>query len=184
MKPLSQDAAELIPASGQQVEFTGLSSSATAFILAEMLNRQAGTYLVFLPTPLEAEDFVRDMEFFWPEGAADEAILLLPSNDVKPFTGQSPAPELVFERLWALYALITGRRPLVVVTSASAALQFSLPGSVLSNSVDFLETNQEVDRENLLASLVRTGYYSSPMVQGPGDFSVRGGILDLYPPGA
>ncbi|MBW2092226.1 MAG: transcription-repair coupling factor, partial [Deltaproteobacteria bacterium] len=134
-------------------------------------------------TPLEAEDFVRDLEFFWPEGAADSAILLLPSYDIKPFSGESPASERVFERLWSLYALQTRRCPLVVVTSAPAALQLSLPASVLSNAVDFLQRGQEADREKFLLNLVHTGYYPCPLVQGPADFSVRGGILDLYPPG-
>ncbi|MBW2322211.1 MAG: transcription-repair coupling factor [Deltaproteobacteria bacterium] len=178
-----QDPVEMIPSPGQKINFFGLNLSAAAFVLAKILKRQAASYLVYLPTPIEAEDFIRDLEFFWPEGAANEAVLLLPSYDVKPFSGQSPAPELVFDRLRALYALITGQNPLVVVTSAPAALQLSLPGAVLSKNVDFLQAGQEIDRDEFLVNLVNTGYFSGPLVQGPGDFSVRGGILDLYPPG-
>lgn len=163
--------------------FCGLNQSAAAFVLAETLRRRPESYLVYMPTPVEAEDFVRDLEFFWPEGAAAGAVLLLPGFEVKPFSGESPAADLVFARLSALYALLTGRRPLAVVASAPGALQLSLPRRSLSGAAQLLETNEEVDREDLLAHLVRGGYYSTSLVQSQGDFSVRGGILDIYPPG-
>ncbi|MBW2621338.1 MAG: transcription-repair coupling factor [Deltaproteobacteria bacterium] len=172
-----------MPRSGERLEFSGLTPAAASLVLAELLKKQPVSLLVYLPTPIEAEDFVRDLEFFWPEGAEAGAILPLPSYEVRPFAERSPATELVFDRIKALYALMTAPSPLVVVCSARSALQLSLPPSVLSETVDFIETGQEVDRDKLLANMVRSGYFSTAMVQGPGAFSVRGGILDIYPPG-
>lgn len=174
---------ELIPELGLVNEFSGLSLSGSAFILAEMLKSSGGTYLVYLPTSLETDDFLRDIAFFWPEGKKAGAIQHLSAYDSRPFTLESPSPELVFDRLEALYSLRTERNPLVVACSAPAALKLNLPPSVLSASVELLIKGEEIDREGLLEFLRRTGYNATPMVQGPGDYSVRGGILDIYPPG-
>jgi len=180
---LRNDIAAPWPKPGRKIELTGLNLPAAAFVLSEALKTRGDSALVVVPTAIEAEDFARDLAYFWPEGAAREALRLLPTYDVKPFSGQAPAPELVFERLWALYGLLTAEPPVVVVTSAPAALQRSLPARVLSESVDLIVVGQEIDRDGLLARLAAWGYEPTAMVQGPGEFSVRGGILDLYPPG-
>lgn len=177
------DMADVVPPSGGRVCFCGLNPASAAFVLAGMVQRRPDGYLVYMPTPVEAEDFARNLEFFWPEGAAAGAILVLPGYEIKPFSGESPAVDLVFARLTALYALLSGRRPLVVVASTPGALQLSLPREALSDSVQLLQVNEEVDRESLLGHLARSGYYATSLVQTQGDFSVRGGILDLYPPG-
>ena len=177
------DLAALMPQPGGQVSFCGLNLTAAAFIISRMLARESRSFLVCLPTPVEAEDFVRDMEFFWPEGAVTQSILLLPGYEIRPFGGESPSADLVFSRLAALYALASGRRPLVVAASAPGAIQLALPKNVLSGAVEYLEAGEEADRDGLVASLTRSGYYHTTMVQNQGDFSVRGGIMDLYPPG-
>jgi transcription-repair coupling factor (superfamily II helicase) len=173
----------LLPRTGEHVRVSGLTNASAAYVLAQIIRRQGGRFLVYLPTPVEAEDFVRDLEFFWPEGAGRGDILLYPGYEIKPFFGESPAIDLVFSRLNALYALLSGKRPLVVAASAPGALQRSLPREALSQSLEFIQSGEEVDREGLIAYLVRSGYYSTSMVQNQGDFSVRGGILDVYPPG-
>ena len=180
----SGDAANLVPPSGGRASFCGLNLPASAFVLSEIIRRRPGTYLVYLPTPIEAEDFVRDLEYFWPEGDAAGAILLLPGYEVKPFAGESPASDLVFTRLWALWNLLLDRRPLVVAASAPGALQLSMPKRALSETAELLEAGEEVDRDLFIQRLVRSGYYGTSLVQSQGDFSVRGGILDIYPPGA
>ena len=184
IKTFRGDTAELVPSSGETICLGGLGLSSTAFLLAESLRLRPEVYLVHVPTPVEAEDFARDLEFFWPEGAGSGLIRLLPAYEVKPFSGESPSPDMVFARLWALYGLLSGERPLVVVTSAPAAIQLSLPRRTLSDSTDFLEVNQEVDREELLSGMARSGYFPTSMVQSQGDFSSRGGILDIYTPGS
>ncbi len=178
-----EPAADLFSPPGGKVRFCGLNSSSAAFVLAESIRRRPATYLVYAPAPLEAEDFARDLEFFWPEGAASGAVLLLPGYEIKPFSGESPANDLVFARLTALYALLSRRKPLVVVASAPGALQLALPPKALSEAVQLLQVNEEVERDDLLGQLARCGYYSTSLVQNHGDFSVRGGILDIYPPG-
>ena len=181
---IENEASEIIPKGSGRTQWYGLNQPACAYLVAELQRVQPRAYLVYMPTPVEAEDFVRNMEFFWPEGAKAGAILLLPGYEVKPFSGESPSQELVSARLWGLYNLLSGRCPLVVVTSAPGALQLTLPKSALSRFVEIMEAGEEVDRENLLNYLVRSGYYSTTMVQSRGDFSVRGGIMDVYPPGS
>ena len=177
------DAAALVPPSGGRVHYYGLNLASAAFTIAEIMRRRPAAFLVTLPTPVEAEDFIRDLEFFWPEGASAGAVLLLPGYEIKPFSGESPSGDLVFSRLHALSSLASGRRPLVVATSAAGALQRSLPRHVLSRATEYIEAEEEVDRDKLMLFLARTGYFPVNMVQAKGDFSVRGGIFDVYPPG-
>ncbi|MEW6267051.1 MAG: transcription-repair coupling factor [Thermodesulfobacteriota bacterium] len=177
------DFTAIAPEPGGRVHWSGLNPSASAFVLAELLRSRPASCLAILPTPLEAEDFLRDVEFFWPEGSAQGRCLLLPGYEAKPFAGESPAQDLVFARLWALSALLEGRGPLVVAASAASALQLALPKRALSEATELIEAGQEVDREGLVSRLTAAGYYSCSMVQSQGDISVRGGILDLYPPG-
>ena len=143
------DAAHLVPPPGGKVRFCGLTPPSAAHVLSDMIRARPETYIVYLPTPIEAEDFARDLEFFWPEGANNGAILLFPGYEVKPFAGESPATDMVFARLWAQYALMNGRKPLVVATSAPGLLQRALPKKALSRAVEYIESGEEVDRDRL-----------------------------------
>ena len=138
----SGDPLGLLPRTGEHVRVSGLTNASTAYILARILRQQGGRFLVYLPTPVEAEDFVRDLEFFWPEGAGQGDILLYPGYEIKPFFGESPSIDLVFARLNALYALQSGKRPLVVAASAPGALQRSLPREALSQSLEFIQSGE------------------------------------------
>ena len=184
IKKYNGDAAVLVPPTGTRTFFSGLNPTAAAYVLAEMIRRRPAAFLVYMPTPVEAEDFARDLEFFWPEGASSGAVMLCPAYEIKPFAGESPSQDLVFSRMTVFSALLSGRTPLVIIVSAPGAMQLSLPKKALSEHTEYVESGEEVDRDALLGNLTRMGYYSTAMVQSQGDFSVRGGILDFYPPGA
>ena len=64
----------------------------------------------------------------------------------------------------------------------SAVIQKVLPRQVLGDVSQYLVAGEEVERETLLAKLVRLGYANVPLVEDRGTFSVRGGILDIFPP--
>lgn len=72
--------------------------------------------------------------------------------------------------------------PLVVVASARALLQGTAPAHVLDDSIETVSLGQIVDLSELLDRLVGLGYESAPVVDAPGLFSRRGGIVDIWPP--
>jgi len=165
---------------------TGLSGSARAFLFSRVVTDLEKTCLFVLPTAKEARRFYREMQFFLPELFAQgepEARRLydFPIYDISPLKGLSPHPDVVARRLQALYAL-TSVRGSVVVTSTEACLFRLLPKEALVDSLEPMEAGEEVDREALLRKLEAYGYQRTTLVEEKGDYSVRGGVIDLFPP--
>lgn len=89
--------------------------------------------------------------------------------------------DLEYERLFVLSKLVS-KDVDVVIATCDAALSFTMPKNVLCESVFELEVGGEYDLETIRERLTMLGYVSTDLVDGKGQFSVRGGILDIYPP--
>ena len=144
--------------------------------------------MVVCPDARSASSFYQDLLFFTQhqllEGAhlLSDAPILFPAYEKADFREFVPQTDLAALRLGCLYALLTHPGQALGVTSLEALLSPVIPKEVLSENVDYLARGEEADREKVLAQLVSWGYAATPLVEEPGDFSVRGGILDVYPP--
>ncbi|MCU0597617.1 MAG: DEAD/DEAH box helicase, partial [Desulfobacterota bacterium] len=170
----------------KSLRVTGLSGSARAYGLAGLLLELERPSLIVLPTAKDAKRFLRELEFFLPQGwmsgdVGERRLYPFPVYDISPLKGLSPHREIVSQRLETLYALASEKAP-VVVTSTEAVLFRILPKKEMMASVDLLEVGEEVDRERLLRKLDAAGYQRNSLVEGRGDYSVRGGVIDLFPP--
>lgn len=168
------------------IEVTGITGSALAYLLSQLFIEVDHPFLIVLPNSEESEKFYKDLDFFLSNqnnGLSPDLrrIFLFPSYDISPLTGLSPPKELVRQRIEALYALST-LRDAVVVTSLEAIMSRLLPKKILLNSVDYIAINEEIDRDDLIKKLLAFGYLRTSLVEERGDFSVRGGVIDLYPP--
>ncbi|WP_068297282.1 transcription-repair coupling factor [Pararhodobacter sp. CCB-MM2] len=116
--------------------------------------------------------------------APDLVVLTLPAWDCLPYDRVSPNPEILARRMATLAALVQGvPGNFVLLTTLNAAMQ-KLPARETVQSSSFIaEVNRRVDEEGLRNYLARMGYSPSPTVTEPGDFAVRGGIIDIFPPG-
>ncbi|GHV56953.1 transcription-repair-coupling factor [Deltaproteobacteria bacterium] len=131
------------------------------------------------PTAVMAEDLVGDLGFFWPEGR--DRLHLFPAFEAKPFLTQSTAPDIALTRQWALAALAEGEGPRLVAAPASAVLR--LVPAVGPADRRLLQAGAETDLEDLKKFLTRHGFTAVAQVESPGDFSVRGDIVDIFPAG-
>ncbi|MGE5842863.1 MAG: hypothetical protein ACM335_11325, partial [Deltaproteobacteria bacterium] len=170
----------------RNLRVTGLSGSARAYCLAGLLLEVERPSLVVLPTARDAKRFLRELEFFLPKGCAggeigERRLYSFPIYDISPLKGLSPHREIVSKRLEALYALVSEKAP-VVVTSTEAALFRILPKEEMTACVELLQVGEEVDREKLLRKLDVAGFQRTSLVEERGDYSVRGGVIDLFPP--
>ncbi len=109
-------------------------------------------------------------------------MLRLPADEVLPYDELSPEPTAVSERLGALFHLSQGTRFPALVLSLRALLRKVLPPSVMGALSALVSVGQDFDRDSLARKLASMGYQSSPLVEDPGTFSVRGGILDVFSP--
>ena len=160
------------------IALTGLKGAAPAFVVTELLRMQRGSMLVITADQEAADEFNRELSFFC---GADAAPLTFPAWDIAPFSAASPHPDISGARLDTLFRLQNGLARIVVLPVA-AALQRVLPRRVFSESSCYLVAGEEFERDELLARLVKMGYANVPLVEDRGSFSVRGGILDIFPP--
>ena len=97
------------------------------------------------------------------------------------FYNMTASHEYEHERLDVLFGLLNGTLD-AVITTPDAALGYTIPPERLADSVIRLDFNSVVDLDSLTRSLVAAGYIRADMVDGKGQFAVRGGIVDIYPP--
>ncbi|MDH3262542.1 MAG: transcription-repair coupling factor [Paracoccaceae bacterium] len=120
------------------------------------------------------------LAFFAPSAV----VLTFPAWDCLPFDRVSPAPEISAQRMATLAALASGvPGPFVLLTTLGAASQLVPAREVVAGAAFAARVGSRVDEAALRAYLVRMGFSQSATVMEPGDYAVRGGIIDIYPPG-
>jgi len=164
---------------------SGLSPTAKALLLV-LWHRAAERPLIFVVNDNRAvEEFVPLLRGFCElTAAADpDSVVSLPARDVLPFQNLSPHTELQEERATALWKIATGRASIVVSPiAATAILQRS--AEYYTDLARTLRRGESFDLDNLLAHLNTVGYASADVVEMPGQYALRGGILDVYSPEA
>ena len=171
---------ETVASREQRVRFLGVRGSVGAFLAAGLREAHRGPLVIVSPTSARAERFARDLRTFGGEGE----VHLFPRHDTPPFDRFSVHPEVDGRRMSLLYALLAAgpETPLTVVSPWSALLRRVLPRSELRARVTHLERGMTVDRDALLEVLVAAGYHRTTLVEERGEITVRGAILDLFPP--
>jgi transcription-repair coupling factor (superfamily II helicase) len=117
-------------------------------------------------------------------GAVDpDRVVRLPAHDVLPFENLSPHPDVQEQRAAALYKLATGAVSILIAPAEAAALRLFDRNYYASLAVT-IRRGEELDVEILTAHLASVGYTQMDLVEMPGQFTRRGGILDVYSPEA
>src|SRR5499427_9096100 len=164
----------------------GLQGSARAYVLSLLAEDSRRPTLVVSPSGRDAENLYDDLAFFIGEKDSlspfRNRLHLFPSWEILPFEGLSPHPDNVAARLEGLYKWIEEPAP-VLIASVAALMQKVIPREALRQSYLYLVAGQDLLREALLEHLVQWGFQNVPLVEERGDFSVRGGIVDLFSPG-
>lgn len=120
------------------------------------------------------------LAFFAPE----VPVLDFSAWDCLPYDRVSPNADVAAARMSTLAALASGvPGPFIVLTTLSAATQRVPARAVLEGASFVAEVDKQINEKELREYLVRMGFSQSPTVMEPGDYAVRGGIIDIYPPG-
>ena len=116
--------------------------------------------------------------------APDMPVMSFPSWDCLPYDRVSPNADISAARMATLAALVHQMpRHFVLLTTLNAATQRVPAREVLRDAAFSARVGDRIDEEGLRGFLVRMGFTQSPTVMEPGDYAVRGGIIDIYPPG-
>jgi transcription-repair coupling factor (superfamily II helicase) len=158
-----------------------LAGSAPAALAAAIAVRHRRPVLLLAPDPGEADKLREECDFFLRAEGAAAAALVLPGREVF-----RSLPYAAGWRTAALAAMVgaAADRPTVVSASIEAAMLRTAPPDLFADHLLELRPGSSLDRDRFLETLIRSGYTAVSQAMEPGDFSVRGGIVDVFPPGA
>ena len=154
------------------------SGSSDALWLARESARQR-PLLILAASAQDAERLREEMAWLDPSLRVHR----LPDWEILPYDQFSPHPDLVSERLSTLWQFANGAFDAGIVP-VTTALQRLPPRSYLAGRTFQLKAREKLDLEALRAQLVLAGYAHVQQVMSPGEFCVRGGLVDLYPTGS
>ncbi|MDE6567593.1 MAG: transcription-repair coupling factor, partial [Lachnospiraceae bacterium] len=130
--------------------------------------------VIIAANEIRAREMVEDYRIF------DREVLYYPAKDVIFYSADIRGNALAIERLKVIRALLSGEGG-TIITTIDAGMEYTLAMSVYENAVRNLAEADVVDLEQLLQQLVNMGYQRQAQVEAPGDYSVRGGIIDIFP---
>lgn len=154
----------------------GLSNSARTLFMASVYKKDQRPLVVVTHNLYQAQKIHDDLTEF----LHDEDVLLYPVNELISAEIAAASPELKAQRLDVLNKLTHDSNKLLVVPIAGLR-RFLPPKSLWQDSQVTLQVGEVLELDAFIQTLVAGGYERSPMVAAPGEFSVRGGIIDIYP---
>lgn len=174
-------------AGARVISISGLVAGAARALAVAALQRDSGkTFAVVSQTTRDLEPWERDLHFWFcalsgRESAAGE-ILVLPASETDPYAGVSPHPQTLERRALALWQL-QQRSPSFVLLNARALARKTVSPKTIAQSGAVLRRDEDYSPEALVEKLMATGYVREDPVGAVGEFSMRGGIVDVWPPG-
>jgi len=168
-----------------RISVSGLSSSAKALITVLLQRYAERPFIWVVADNRAAEDLLPVLAAFAElTGSADpDTVVSLPARDVLAFQNLSPHPEIQEERATALWKIATGRAAIVVSPVSATTILLRAP-EYYADLARILRRGETFDLDRLLEHLNTVGYTSSDVVEMPGQYAARGGILDVYSPEA
>ncbi|KPA09601.1 transcription-repair coupling factor [Candidatus Magnetomorum sp. HK-1] len=164
--------------SRNNISCLGLSSSSLALLITRIYADLKQCLLIVLPTERQAETLADDIAYF--QGDMNVPVCLFPPNPALPSDFMAYQNKNAARRIRILYDLIACNAPPVVITTATGVSQCIVPKKKLANYAELIIQGEDINRDNLIKRLIAGGYSHSLIVEEPGDFCVRGGILDVF----
>lgn len=165
----------------KDVVITPTHGSHKAYFISQLYKQTQTSIAVVFTDTKKALQFIDDFLFFMPE--KKQKVIYFPGYNILPFKSLSYHKDTSTNRLAALSKIMDSHfEPLVIVLVVETILQKLIPKKNLTDSQQMVMANEEIDRELLIMELESGGYTKTSLVEDPGEYSVRGGILDLFSP--
>ena len=166
-------------ASGRRFTLPRPVGSADALLIATHAQRGARV-AVITAEPADAQRLADELPFFAP----GLRVAQFPDWETLPYDTFSPHQDLISERLATLWRLWSVRDVDVVLLPATTALTRLAPPSFLAGTTFQFRQKDKLDEAALKAQLTLAGYSHVSQVVSPGEYAVRGGLIDLFPMGS
>ncbi len=172
------------------ISISGLVAGPARALALAALQRETGKqFALVAPAQRDLENWERDIDFWYCAlrgVTGKDAVTVLPASESDPYAGGSPHTETLEKRALALWRLArrgkSGTSDFVLLTARALARRTVPPAQVLKAGA-VLRRDEDHSPEELVEKLVAGGYVREDPISAIGEFSIRGGILDLWPPG-
>ncbi|WP_374698175.1 transcription-repair coupling factor [Alcaligenes nematophilus] len=176
--PSTQDVlAALRP--GQRYSQPMPPGSGDACLIADLARQHKAPILVLCADPLTAQRLAEEILLFGPALRVRQ----LPDWETLPYDSFSPHQDLISERLRTLHALTMHEVDVLTVPVTTALYRLAPPSFLAAYTFSFRQ-GDELDEAQLRAQLMLANYTHMTQVSAPGEFSIRGGLIDLFPMGS
>ncbi len=155
------------------------SRSGGGFLIPKIVSESKSPVVLFVSQPSDAIKRSAEITFFDPS----LRVRTLPDWETLPYDAFSPHQDLISERLETLYHLTEEKVDLLIVP-ISTALHKIAPKTYFSQNVFLLNVGERLSQENFRDHLSNAGYEPVSQVVAPGEYSIRGSIIDVFPMGS
>jgi transcription-repair coupling factor (superfamily II helicase) len=166
------------PAPSSSSHLSGLAGAADALWLAERA-RHGVPLAVVCASAWDAQRLTEEIRWFDP----GLRVCTFPDWETLPYDSFSPHPDLISERLATLYQVSRGEFDVLVVALTTALVRLAPPAFLAAHTF-FLRQKTRLDEAAFRAQMTLGGYSHVNQVYAPGEFSIRGGLIDLFPMGS
>ncbi|MCQ2560559.1 MAG: DEAD/DEAH box helicase, partial [Clostridia bacterium] len=163
---------------GKLINITGLSEIRSAPLAANLIEQRPGQGLIITTSASRAKRIASDLNFF-----TDKEVIVLPDVEGASFRYEAKSLDEMSRRIAAMTAL-GSERSVIVVAPVLGALKKLPPVDVFFSDRVTLQAGGMFSRDELIARLARLGYERSVTAEMPGQFAVRGDIVDIFSPGS
>ncbi|PIQ11982.1 MAG: transcription-repair coupling factor [Hydrogenophilales bacterium CG_4_9_14_3_um_filter_59_35] len=167
-----------LPAPGSRKRYASLQGSSDALALAQLAG-QKRPLIILTETAADAQRLHDEIPYFAPA----LSVHLLPDWETLPYDQFSPHQDLISERLATLYQISQNACDVAIIPATTALYRLP-PREFLAAHTFFLKQGAQLDLDALRGQLTLAGYTHVTQVISPGEYSVRGGIVDLFPMGS
>mgnify|MGYP001437816159 CR=1 FL=1 len=154
--------------------FTGVTEAQKCHLAASILYPQDSTCIMITYDEMQANRLLDDFKCFMPD-----KLVLYPAREILLYNAAAHSREVTGQRLSVLERLASGEK-LTVITTIEALMQQVMPRDIFLSSMFEIAEGQEYSLPELAAMAVRLGYERVHTVEGPGQFSLRGSIFDIF----
>src|SRR5262245_1693234 len=169
------------------ISISGLvAAPARALVLAALQRETGKQFALVVPATRDLEGWERDVSFWYcalrSVTECEDSVAILPASESDPYAGGSPHAETLERRALALWRLARTQPDFVLLTSRALARR-TVPPSEISKAGAVIKGDEDIAPEELVDKLIAAGYVREDPVAAVGEFSMRGGILDVWAPG-
>jgi len=164
---------------GEITAFAPIPDGSEAIILKDLAESSDKGVVHLCKNDVYAERICEILEFIAPEIET----IFIPAWDFNPYDNTSPSTKIASKRLHGFARIANGlRKNKILITTANAAITKNLPKDIIAKSTFKIEKNTEIKRDEITNFLVENSYINVGAASDSGEFSIRGSIIDIYPP--